>query len=1673
VWLGNNRGNKYAQKHLARHPDSDAFWDFCIDDFARYDFPALVEHILAFTGYSRLAVVAFSQGAAQGLAALALQPHLNDRLSVFVALSPALAIRGLAKSPVSALVQADLSFLYLLFGRQRVLASAVEVQRVLSGSAWAALLDGCLMYLFGWRAGQIDPLLKVSAYHHLYSFTSVKSVVHWFQIIAQQRFAMMADVFTVRSLWSLFVPVLSNRAASEHRLMPRYDLKKVTVPLALFVGEADTLIDIRQLLAMLPPLSGAVPMPVGGEGGGGGGGEDDAGVASQSPPLSAAHAPHHHGGGGGGGLPSSSASAAGDLLTSSQLADVVADVMASPDFQQRLAARRTTVDGAAVAEVVRRHAQHVSGLGRSPTATGRRMDELGISSSAGWGDGRRTDVGARGDRQQQAARWYAADDDDGNDAANRSPPLSLSSSPSPRWRRPHNQRTSRRSVSVSDIALYTSDEVEGPERATRRGRELPIESGVNGGGWGAPSSRSPVRVPASARSAPPVHRREGTSPVLWGSINGGGGGSSGGGAASAAASPSPSTGSGAWRAESRALRRRGSAAGSRSSSASLHERHASLPQWIATRLHDLVGGYGEEGSSAAETGEGDSGGGGGGQRRIRLLQPSSERDMRRQERRERLLQPRAGYIVSREAKAQLHAAAASAAAARPRGSAAVVSPAPPAQPAAAAPSTLQQLPSLTAAAAARAPPPAYEFVRQPPYLFVEHAYEHLDFLWAATVRDRGFPAALRVLRKYAHRQFPAQPPRQPPSTGLASNVGVLAATGAPTAPLPPPVAPTAALVLPPPPYHSASVTTRARQAPLPPPPLVPQRGWGGGDVVPAVTHYFDGGGIGTGLSAPRYAPQQPPLASRNPASSGDAAVTAAAAAAGGEGDDNGGAGADDAGDFGDADARSVVFHSPVGDALLTPQVAPPDSTPQFTAHDALLAPPALVGRRTGRPDGRAGAPGPATPSQSSPQVPVIVTDAVRTPQLVRRTSRISDAELTAVLEGARRSSRGSRSGSSASRASPGSQSSRIPTPAESTGAAAGGGGGGQPLQRAKPGGGGTNGADNAPPQPSDDERVGALPLALAASVAGAAAAATGGNANSGDGDAGGMLQHHLASSPSNAMSAADATASLQSSLGATSIFHELNSALWSLSQSLRGAQSAGGLATRADTTAAVSGSSTAAQSPVAGAGRGRSASLLSVTGNALHAAGEHLSSAAASPKAAAAVAAAGMLRALAPHTGAVLSLQSPGGGVENDDGGMPSHTFGMLPLPPPLALPLSEPRLSSPVEHTHGGSGGAPPVSTTTTPTGSRLRRRSLTSPGGVSSASFAGLSPPVPAELLYPRRRSVSALSQAAPASGSSAVSYTTACSSGGGAAAVDAAHDRSLASVLLAAASALPIGGSSSSSADSTTDAVPTPLQAGGSPPRSVAGDTINTVYHAVSSALPAPRAGPPASSAPQALAAPPPSRGSPRLLDVYGAPFKFMQRRASDPGAAAAAARHGGRQPTAIARGHPAPIGLRRVAPRRSSLPPPPMRPQPLSSVSPLTRRLTQSFVGSTRRSLARSHSTTAGATAAASSLAAAAAVASYGAGGAGPAHDKAMLLGHEQALSAGSSSASGQFAVQRPRPQQAPAARGLSRPRTAGTAPSAATAPPYDVRGGDGPVGAGASERVLPRAAARSSPSGSHF
>jgi len=250
VWLGNNRGNKYSRKSQHATPEQTAFWKFSMDEFCMRDIPDTIEYILATTAQSSLAYVGFSQGTAQAFAALSVFPQLNQKIDVFIALAPAMSPPGLAAPVVDALMKATPSLMFLLFGRKAILSSTVFWQSILYPPIFCMVIDSGLRFLFKWKCENITPAQKMAAYAHLYSFTSTKSVVHWFQIMRNKAFQMYDD--------DINAPVRLYGRSFYHPA--RFPTRNIAAPVCLLYGDCDSLVDINVMLAALPSHTEAFPV---------------------------------------------------------------------------------------------------------------------------------------------------------------------------------------------------------------------------------------------------------------------------------------------------------------------------------------------------------------------------------------------------------------------------------------------------------------------------------------------------------------------------------------------------------------------------------------------------------------------------------------------------------------------------------------------------------------------------------------------------------------------------------------------------------------------------------------------------------------------------------------------------------------------------------------------------------------------------------------------------------------------------------------------------------------------------------------------------------------------------------------------------------------------------------------------------------------------------------------------------------------------------------------------------------------------------------------------------------------------------------------------------------------------------------------------------------------------
>lgn len=250
VWLGNNRGNKYSKKSVHCAPTDSSFWNFSMDQFAFHDIPDSIEYILKTTHQPSLSYIGFSQGTAQAFATLSIHPDLNDKVDVFIALAPAMSPPGLTSSIVNTFVKTSPDIIFLAFGRKSILPSTTMWQSILYPPIFVRLIDASLQFLFGWTACNITAHQKLAAYPHLYSYTSTKSVVHWFQIIRNGVFQMYDDDAP---------SVMSNK--SKYYKVAKFPTRNIKTPIVLVYGGSDSLVDIKVMLRELPRHTVAKEIP--------------------------------------------------------------------------------------------------------------------------------------------------------------------------------------------------------------------------------------------------------------------------------------------------------------------------------------------------------------------------------------------------------------------------------------------------------------------------------------------------------------------------------------------------------------------------------------------------------------------------------------------------------------------------------------------------------------------------------------------------------------------------------------------------------------------------------------------------------------------------------------------------------------------------------------------------------------------------------------------------------------------------------------------------------------------------------------------------------------------------------------------------------------------------------------------------------------------------------------------------------------------------------------------------------------------------------------------------------------------------------------------------------------------------------------------------------------------
>ncbi|KAH3764213.1 abhydrolase associated lipase [Pelomyxa schiedti] len=226
VWLGNSRGVFPEHTHLSsRDP---RFWDFTLDELGMYDFPEMVHYVSTVTK-KQIVVMGHSQGASQAFIAFQAGKVPLEEVSMMVALAPAYNLSPMTHWLFKKLLIPHSNTVRYMMGETEFAPILFKLQDY-TPIMFTALL-GCVFtrYIFGWEPETWHPNQYVTYFLFSPARTSAKLIWGWLKLLKEGTIHPLRKVNTIEP----------------------WGLNNIRVPIAVFGGQRDTLVDIKPLQRQL------------------------------------------------------------------------------------------------------------------------------------------------------------------------------------------------------------------------------------------------------------------------------------------------------------------------------------------------------------------------------------------------------------------------------------------------------------------------------------------------------------------------------------------------------------------------------------------------------------------------------------------------------------------------------------------------------------------------------------------------------------------------------------------------------------------------------------------------------------------------------------------------------------------------------------------------------------------------------------------------------------------------------------------------------------------------------------------------------------------------------------------------------------------------------------------------------------------------------------------------------------------------------------------------------------------------------------------------------------------------------------------------------------------------------------------------------------------------------
>ncbi|KAL0235292.1 hypothetical protein GEMRC1_001874 [Eukaryota sp. GEM-RC1] len=249
TWILAMRGTTHSLSHTIYITHDDQFWDFTLDQITKYDLPTAIAFIRHQNSTSKLTLIGHSQGSANILGCLALNPSLQSYIDRAIVLAPAVSLRHVKATLFKYLAKIPASYVTSILGHKSFLGTPAVIERIIPGFCSIVksvcrfaicLLTGCT----GLGNVAQDRVAVITA--HAPDTTSVRNLIQFSQMVSSHDG--LFRMYDYGDEKTNFVHYGSSTP-------PVYPLHSIKVPLYLWSFKHDALVtpkDALEVSKMIP-----------------------------------------------------------------------------------------------------------------------------------------------------------------------------------------------------------------------------------------------------------------------------------------------------------------------------------------------------------------------------------------------------------------------------------------------------------------------------------------------------------------------------------------------------------------------------------------------------------------------------------------------------------------------------------------------------------------------------------------------------------------------------------------------------------------------------------------------------------------------------------------------------------------------------------------------------------------------------------------------------------------------------------------------------------------------------------------------------------------------------------------------------------------------------------------------------------------------------------------------------------------------------------------------------------------------------------------------------------------------------------------------------------------------------------------------------------------------------